>query len=233
MHWNAIHNENTVSGMTNTLITDPVSTVLQTLLSAEQENDPAVFATVGSYPVDADVAQRADLFKDVYMSVSEAGGQLLYLLARATGARTVVEYGTSFGVSTLYLASAVRDNGGGTVIGTELQPEKAAAAQRNFTDAGLADVIDLRVGDARETLTDVAGPVDLVLLDGWPELALPVLEILEPRLRPGTLILVDDINLDFGHDAHGALLRYLAESAAYLAITLPVSDGIQACVRLT
>jgi predicted O-methyltransferase YrrM len=113
-----------------------------------------------------------------------------------------------------------------------LQPDKAAAAQRNFDAAGLSDVIDLRVGDARDTLSDIAGPVDLVLLDGWPELALPVLELLEPRLRPGTLILVDDVNLDFGHDAHGALLSYLAESEAYLAVTLPVSDGIQACVRL-
>lgn len=233
MQWKAIQKEHSVNGMTNTLTTDPVSTVLQNLLTTEQENDPAVFATVGGYPVDADAAQRADLFKDVYMSVSETGGQLLYLLARATGARTVVEYGTSFGVSTIYLASAVRDNGGGTVIGTELQPEKAAAAQRNFTDAGLADVIDLRVGDARETLADITGPVDLVLLDGWPELALPVLEILKPRLRPGTLILVDDVNLDFGHDAHGALRRYLAESDAYVAVTLPVSDGIQACVRLS
>ncbi|WP_166905773.1 O-methyltransferase [Mycobacterium sp. DL440] len=219
--------------MTNTLTSASVATVLQHLLTAEQENDPAVFATVGGYPVDTDASQRADMFKDVYMSVSEAGGQLLYLLARATGARNVVEYGTSFGVSTLYLASAVRDNGGGTVVGTELQPEKAAAAQRNFTDAGLADVIDLRVGDARETLADVAGPVDLVLLDGWPELALPVLKVLEPHLRPGTLILVDDINLDFGHDVHAALLSYLAESDHYLSVTLPIGDGIQACVRLT
>lgn len=232
MHWKAIQSENTVNGMTNTLATAPVSTVLQHLLEAEQRNDPAAFAAIGGYPVDADAAQRAEKFKDVYMSVSETGGQLLYLLARAVGARNVVEYGTSFGVSTLYLASAVRDNGGGTVVGTELQPDKAAAAQRNFDAAGLSDVIDLRVGDARDTLSDIAGPVDLVLLDGWPELALPVLELLEPRLRPGTLILVDDVNLDFGHDAHGALLSYLAESEAYLAVTLPVSDGIQACVRL-
>lgn len=235
MHWSAIHCENTVDDMTtsvNTVKTAPVSAVLQRLLSTEEQGDPAAFAAVGAFPVDADAEQRAELFKDVYMSVSETGGQLLYLLARATGARNVVEYGTSFGVSTIFLASAVRDNGGGTVVGTELQQDKAAAAQRNFDDAGLADLIDLRVGDARETLADIAGPVDLVLLDGWPELALPVLKVLEPQLRPGTLILVDDVNLDFGTDAHGALLRYLAESGDYQTVTLPVADGIEACVRL-
>ncbi|MGV9801500.1 O-methyltransferase [Mycobacterium sp. NPDC003449] len=218
--------------MTTTLTSDPVTTVLQRLLTAEQEGDPAAFAEVGSYPLDADAAQRAELFKDVYMSVSETGGELLYLLARAVGARAVVEYGTSFGVSTIYLASAVRDNGGGTVIGSELQPEKAAAAQRNFDDAGLTELIDLRVGDARQTLSDITGPIDLVLLDGWPELALPVLEVLEPRLRPGTLILVDDVNMDFGHDAHSALRSYLADSTEYLSVTLPIADGIEVCVRL-
>ncbi|MDV3124458.1 class I SAM-dependent methyltransferase [Mycobacterium sp. 21AC1] len=218
--------------MTITLHSESVSTVLQRLLTAEQELDPAVFAAAGEFSIDVDAAQRAEQFKDVYMSVSETGGQLLYLLARAVRARAVVEYGTSFGVSTIYLASAVRDNGGGTVIGTELQPDKAAAAQRNFVDAGVADLIDLRVGDARETLADIAGPVDLVLLDGWPELALPVLKVLEPRLQPGTLILIDDVNLDFGHDVHGALLNYLGESDDYLSITLPIGDGIAACVRL-
>jgi predicted O-methyltransferase YrrM len=219
--------------MTMTLTTDPVSTVLQRLLSAEQKGDPAAFAAVGAFPMQADAAERAELFKDVYMSVSETGGQLLYLMARAVGARTVVEYGTSFGVSTIFLASAVRDNGGGMVVGTELHPDKATAAQRNFDAAGLSDVINLRIGDARETLYELPGQVDLVLLDGWPELALPVLKVLEPRLRPGTLILIDDVNLDFGHDVHGPLLRYLAESDDYLSVTLPIGDGIEACVRVT
>lgn len=228
-----MQNENTVNRMTSTLTSNPVSTVLQRLLAAEQDGDPAAFAAVGGFPLESGAAERAELFKDVYMSVSATGGELLYLLTRAVGARTVVEYGTSFGVSTIYLASAVRDNGGGTVVGTELQPDKAAAAQRNFESAGLDDVIDLRIGDARDTLSALSDPVDLVLLDGWPELALPVLKILEPRLRTGALVLIDDVNHDFGNDAHGALLRYLSESSDYLSVTLPVGDGIEACIRLT
>lgn len=224
--------------MTSTLESEPVSVVLQQLLATEEAHDPQAFAATGitspdQFPMSLDAAQRADLFKDVYMSVSSTGGELLYLLARATGARTVVEYGTSFGVSTIYLASGVRDNGGGTVIGTELQPEKAAAARQNFTDAGLADLIDLRVGDARSTLAQVPTPVDMVLLDGWPDLALPVLQTLEPSLRSGSLILVDDVDMDFAAEAHGPLLSYLSvESNGYRSLRLPIADGIQACIRL-
>lgn len=219
--------------MTITLTTEPVSTVLQTLLTAEQEGDPAAFEAVGGFPMDADAAERAELLKNVYMSVSRTGGELLYLLARAVGARTVVEYGTSFGVSTIYLASAVRDNGGGTVITTELQPDKAAAAQRHFESAGVGDLVDLRIGDARDTLAQLPAPADLVLLDGWPDLALAVLRVLEPHLRAGTLILVDDVNLDLGRDVHGPLREHLAASGDYLSVTLPIGDGIEACVRLT
>jgi predicted O-methyltransferase YrrM len=221
--------------MTSTLHSEPVSVVLQRLLSAEEEHDPQAFAETGvdGFPAHLSAGQRAELFKDVYMSVSSEGGALLYLLARATGARTVVEYGTSFGVSTIHLASAVRDNGGGTVIGTELQHDKAVAAQRNFVEAGVSDLIDLRVGDALETLADVPEVVDLVLLDGWPDLALPVLRLLEPSLRPGSLILVDDVDMDWGSDVHGPLLAHLGDpDNGYLSVKLPVGDGIQACIRL-
>jgi len=221
--------------MKSTLHSEPVSVVLQRLLSAEEEHDPQAFAETGvdGFPAHLSAGQRAELFKDVYMSVSSEGGALLYLLARATGARTVVEYGTSFGVSTIHLASAVRDNGGGTVIGTELQHDKAVAAQRNFVEAGVSDLIDLRVGDALETLADVPEVVDLVLLDGWPDLALPVLRLLEPSLRPGSLILVDDVDMDWGSDVHGPLLAHLGDpDNGYLSVKLPVGDGIQACIRL-
>jgi len=221
--------------MTSTLHSEPVSVVLQRLLAAEEEHDPQAFADTGvdGFPAHLSAGQRAELFKDVYMSVSSEGGALLYLLARATGARTVVEYGTSFGVSTIHLASAVRDNGGGTVIGTELQHDKAVAAQRNFVEAGVSDLIDLRVGDALETLADAPEVVDLVLLDGWPDLALAVLRLLEPSLRPGSLILVDDVDMDWGSDVHGPLLAYLGDPEnGYLSVKIPVGDGMQACIRL-
>lgn len=222
--------------MTSTLSSEPVSLVLQRLLDAEREHDERALAALGpdvDFLAEPDAAVRADTLANIYMSVSADGGELLYLLARATGARTVVEYGTSFGVSTIYLASAVRDNGGGTVITTELQAGKVAAARANFRAAGVDDLIDLRVGDARDTLADLTEPVDLVLLDGWPDLALAVLRVLEPALRPGTLVLVDDVNVDFGRDVHGELLAYLADPAnGYRSLRLPTGDGVQVAVRL-
>ncbi len=131
-------------------------------------------------------------------------------------------------MSTIHLASAVRDNGGGRVITTELQKDKADAGLGNFADAGVADLIELRLGDARETLTEIPQVADLVLLDGWPDLALDVLRVLEPNLRAGTLILIDDVTADFGRDVHGPLLAYLGDQANGYAI----ADGIQVAVRL-
>jgi predicted O-methyltransferase YrrM len=129
--------------------------------------------------------QRHD---DDYLATSPGGGMYCYLLARAVGARRIVEFGTSFGVSTIWLALAVRDNGGGVVIGTEMIPAKAAKARGNIAEAGLADCVNLRVGNALETLRDLEAPVDFLLSDGFPQYALPVLQLVAPRMRRGAIV---------------------------------------------
>ena len=131
--------------------------------------------------------------KDVYLAVQPAMGTFLNLCARNLGAKTIVEFGTSFGISTLYLAAAARDTGG-HVIGSELEPSKAKKARANLQQAGLADTTEIRIGDAMQTLTDVAGPVDLLFLDGWKDLYVPVVKMMEARLRPGSLVLADNIH---------------------------------------
>src|ERR1019366_2676993 len=113
-------------------------------------------------------------------------------LCRALRAKCVVEVGTSFGVSTLYLAAAVRDNGGGTVIGTEYEPAKAAQARATFAEARLAEFIDLREGDLRETLKVIERPVDFVLMDIWTEMARPAIELIAPHLRRGAVVVADN-----------------------------------------
>lgn len=225
--------------MTSTLRSDPVVSTLNRLLAAEEKQDlVAAFAAAGvdmagDYPVDMSAAEMAERTKDIIMSVSKEGGHLLYLLTRAAHARTVVEFGTSFGISTLYLASAVRDNGGGQVITTELQPDKARKAQENFAAAGLDDVVDLRLGDARETLRELPGPVDLLLLDGWLDLRLPILRLVEPRLRPGALVIVDDVDLDIGRSFYQDFLDHIEDPAnGYLSTRLPVHFGVQVCLKL-
>jgi predicted O-methyltransferase YrrM len=120
-----------------------------------------------------------------------------YLLCRSLRATRIVEAGTSYGVSTLYLAAAVRDNqvDNGIVIGTEHEPRKAEIARANFKKAGLNDYIDLREGDLRQTLQDVGGPVDFMLVDIW-EVALPALELVAANLRPGAIVACDNTEVD-------------------------------------
>jgi predicted O-methyltransferase YrrM len=105
----------------------------------------------------------------------------------------VVEFGTSFGVSTLWLAAAVRDNGGGMVVGTELIAHKAEQARANVREAGLGDYVDIRTGNALDTLRDLDGPVDLLLNDGFPAACLDVLKLVTPALRPGAVVIADNV----------------------------------------
>lgn len=139
-------------------------------------------------------AKDIRFFDDKLLPLDAAQGELLYMLARARDARCIVEFGTSFGVSTIYLAAAVRDAGrNGRVIGTELLAAKAASARANLDAAGLGDLVEIREGDARETLRDLDRPVDLLLLDGWPVLAMEILQIVEPHLADGALVVVDNV----------------------------------------
>jgi predicted O-methyltransferase YrrM len=155
--------------------------------------------------------------KNAYIPVSRDEGRFLYATARAAGARRVVEFGTSFGISTIYLAAAVRDSGGGVVYTTEIEPNKCRAAEQNLRDAGLADQVTLLEGDAMQTLRAVAGPIDLVFLDGWKDLYIPVLDLLRDKLRPGALVLADNVNM---RDAHSYVEKVRAPSSGFISSTL-------------
>lgn len=143
----------------------------------------------------ATAQERADALSDVYMPVTPSAGRLLYMLVRATRPATIVEFGMSFGLSAVHLAAGVRDNGTGRVITTELSKAKIAAAAQTFAETGLADLITVVEGDAVATLAEVPAPVDLVLLDGWKELYLPVLRVLEPKLSSGALVIADNTEM--------------------------------------
>ncbi|MEU6092757.1 class I SAM-dependent methyltransferase [Streptomyces sp. NPDC047085] len=173
--------------------------------------------------------QHADAVAEIYMPISAAGGELLYNLVRAVRPATVVEFGMSFGISTLYLAAALRDNGAGRVVTTELSKGKIAAACSTFAETGLDDLITVLEGDARDTLRSLDGPADFVLLDGWKDLCLPVLRLLEPRLQPGTLVVADDIDLS----SLRPYLDYVRDPAnGYQSVTFPVEDGMEISCRL-
>ena len=99
----------------------------------------------------ADYLQFYGRLKDQPLPVSRTTGKLLYLLARSIRARTIVEFGTSFGISTLHLAAALRDNGGGRLVGSEFEPSKILRARENLAAGGLSDLVEVREGDALQT----------------------------------------------------------------------------------
>jgi predicted O-methyltransferase YrrM len=168
---------------------------------------------------------------DKLVALEPAKAEFCCLICRALRATRVVEVGTSFGVSTLYLADAVRANGGGVVIGTEHEAAKAAAARANFAAAGLADLIDLREGDLRETLKVIEGPVDFVLMDIWTEMARPAIELIAPHLRPGAVVVAD--NTTQVRHAYGKFFEFVEDPANGLStMTLPFDGGLEFCVKV-
>jgi predicted O-methyltransferase YrrM len=158
-------------------------------------------------------------YAENFLAVSPGYGRFLYMMARTRNATRIVEFGTSMGISTIYLAAALRDNGGGRLIGSELEPSKAARARANLEAAGLADMVEIREGDALETLEDVGGEIDLLLLDGAFSLYLAVLKLVEPQLRTGAVIL--------GENAFDpAYLEYVRNPAnGYLSLPLALDEG--------
>ena len=174
---------------------------------------------------EADYRKFYGLAKDAYLAVSRDTARLLYILARSAGARSIVEFGTSLGISTLHLAAALRDNGGGQVITTEFEPSKAARARQNFAAAGLDDLIELREGDALQTLAhDLPSQIDLVLLDGAKGLYPAILTVLEEHLRSGALIVAD--NADRSPEY---LARVRATAGGYTSV--PFTDDVELSMR--
>ncbi|MFY1826633.1 O-methyltransferase [Myxococcus fulvus] len=164
--------------------------------------------------------------KDAPLAVSRETGLLLYMLARSSGARTIVEFGTSFGISTLHLAAALRDNGGGRVITSEFEPSKVSRARKNLEAGGLADLVELREGDALKTLAlDLPAQVDLLLLDGAKALYPDILRLLEGQLRAGALIVADNAD-----DSPEYLARVRDPRNGYLST--PFAEDVELSIRV-
>src|SRR5438132_7900933 len=161
-------------------------------------------------------AHTTQFLSDKLVALDRNKAEFCYQIWSSLGARRIVEAGTSFGVSTLFLAAAVRDNvraggGEGVVIATEYESRKADAARANFAEAGLSGFIDLREGDLRKTLVDLVGPIDFVLVDIWTPMARPALELVARRLRPGAVVICD--NTDQFRPAYNDYFDFVNNSA--------------------
>ncbi len=218
----------------DSLSTDPVTTVLKRLFQEAEAADRPLMEQYRNKELASDrltklLEAEAKDYKAVYrtwannfLNVTAEFGRFLYMCARARKAKQIVEFGTSFGISTIHLACALRDGGGGRLIGTELEPMKAKRAQENLAAAGLAGLVEIRIGDALETLKDgIEGDVDLVLLDGAFSLYLPVLKLLEPYLRDGAFVIGEN-----AFEQTPGYLEYVRNPQnGYLSLALPFQAG--------
>ncbi|KAL4765273.1 O-methyltransferase [Aspergillus foveolatus] len=184
------------------------------------------------------IAEFDKLMLDKFIALDEDKCQFTYQLIAAMGATNVVEAGTSFGVSTIYLALAVAKTKAatgkpGVVIATEKEKQKAEIAREYWRQCGdeVESQIDLREGDLLETLKENLPEVDLLLLDIWSKLALPTLKTVQPRLRHGAVVLAD--NTISGAEGYADLLAYLRDpDSGFRNMTLPFTNGFEMCVYL-
>lgn len=218
-----------------TLTAAPLAPLLNRLFEEADAAEPEINAAIADLSDEeqarlmrskTDYRELYGRLKNVPLPVSRETGALLYMLARSSRARTIVEFGTSFGVSTLHLAAALRDNGGGRLITSEFEPSKVARARENLTAGGVIDLVEIREGDALRTLSrDLPDTIDLVLLDGAKALYPEILGLVESRLRPGALVVAD--NADMSPDY---LKRVRSPEGGYLSV--PFADDVELTMRL-
>jgi predicted O-methyltransferase YrrM len=215
-----------------TLTTEPLASLIERLYAQAGAATSPVLETVPGEERErlmhskTEYLKLYEMLKDLWLPVSRDTGKLLYMLARNTKAKAIVEFGTSFGLSTLHLAAALRDNGGGVLIGSEFEPSKIELARHHFVEGGVGDLVEIRQGDALVTLaTDLPESVDLLLLDGAKALYGDVLSLVEKHLKPGALVVAD--NTDYCPE----YLAYVrAPQNGYLSV--PFADEIELSMRL-
>jgi predicted O-methyltransferase YrrM len=167
-----------------------------------------------------------DAWRDqMLLPVGPDTGRLLNILAKSLEAPNILEIGTSYGYSGIWLAEAARATGG-RLTTMELQSYKAAHAREMAEKAGLASHIDYKVGDAVQMIGELPFKLDFVLLDLWKELYVPCLEAFYPKLNPGAIIVADNMIFPPGDDVR----RYAEAVRAkpkIASVLLPVGSGIE------
>jgi predicted O-methyltransferase YrrM len=221
--------------MTDTLASPKVAGLLNRLLDAADTGDPELLARIQREADERFGGQRyapelSPLFDQAYLPVPPEVGRFLYVLTRARRPKCIVEVGTSFGVSAIHFACALKDNGEGRLISAELSRAKSEAAAANLASLGLGNLVEIRCGDAFETLRPFKGKIDLLFLDGWKDGYLPLLKMLQGAMAPGGLVVADDIRLF--PERLASYLDYVREPLnGYHSVELPIGDGVELSVR--
>jgi predicted O-methyltransferase YrrM len=175
--------------------------------------------------LDPDEFQRR--LDEFLLSVGPATGQLINLLVKGAEAKTVLEVGSSYGYSTIWLAEAARETGG-KVISLELHAGKQEHAREAIARAGLAKFVDFRLGDAAETIPKVKGPIDFVLLDLWKSLYISCFDLFYPKLASGALVVADNMIYPEGaRPAAAAYRKHVRAKRGIESIMLTVGSGLE------
>jgi predicted O-methyltransferase YrrM len=221
--------------MPNTLASPNVAQLLASLFTEADAKDPSALAAIQREADARFGGQRyhpalMPLFDSAFLPVPPEVGQLLYVLTRANRPRTIVEIGTSFGISAIHFTAALKDNGEGRLITCELSSAKVKAARANLQSLGLEPWVEFREGDAFNTLKALDAPIDMLFLDGWKDFYLPLLNLVEPHLHSGALVIGDDTKLF--PERLADYLSYVRDPSRYQSADLPVGDGVELSVRV-
>jgi predicted O-methyltransferase YrrM len=225
---------NTQNASTSPTLDQPrVQELLSRLYAEAEVNDARIAAEeraiVSSHPGPIDDEALASLRELEFMAVAPEVGRLIYLLVRSRRPSLVVEFGASFGLSTIHVAAALRDNGFGRLVTTEQCESKAIRAAQHLAQAGLSDLVEIRQGDAFKTLAGIGG-IDLLLLDGWKPLYLPLLRQLEPAFSPACLVIADDV-VCMPEKLAPFLAHVRNRANGYVSALIPVDDGLELSIR--
>lgn len=171
--------------------------------------------------------QAYALRDELLICVGPDTGRLIEILARSLGAKSILELGTSYGYSTVWLAAAARATGG-HVVSLELAPHKVVYAREQLDRAGLGDRVEFVVGDALDILRERVGPWDFVLIDLWKDLYVPCFDLIRPRLSPGAILVADNMLYpDAVRPQAEAYRAHVRASAGMDSVLVPVGSGIE------
>ena len=164
---------------------------------------------------------------DFLLPVGRAAGMLMNLIVKGAKARRILEVGSSYGYSTIWLAEAARAIDG-RVISLELRSAKTEYARAQLERVQLERCVEFRVGDALASLAQLAGPFDFVLLDLWKDMYVPVFELLYPKLAAGAVIVADNMLHPEGARAHALAYRERVRAAPEMSsVLLAVGNGLE------
>jgi predicted O-methyltransferase YrrM len=200
-----------------------MDSAIETVLREYDQRSEAEMKRMREMPP-ADMMKHID---DFLLPVGPATGQLMNILVKEAKAQTILEIGTSHGYSTVWLAEAARATGG-KVITLDVHAGKQEYARNALSKAGLASFVEFKLGDARESIAALPGPIDFVLLDLWKDLYIPCFDLFYPKLATGAMVVADNMIFpEFSRADAAEYRKHVRAKPDIQSVLLPVGSGIE------